>query len=88
MKTKSLMEDKRCRGSGPQKAHPTGEFIVVAYNGGCAPFRLDSRLPIVVSEAVRRHFNCDFFKILYQATSKLFRVFKDTFHVRWINIIP
>jgi len=28
----------------------------------------------------------NFFKILYQATSKQFRVFKDIFHVRWINI--
>jgi len=42
-----------------------------------------------VSEAVRQNFNLAiFFKILYQATSKLFRVFKDIFHVRWINIIP
>jgi len=45
------MEDKRNqRGAEaphslePQKAHPTGEFVVVAPNGGCAPFRLGSRL--------------------------------------------
>jgi len=30
----------------------------------------------------------DFKKILYLATSKRFRVFKDVFHVRWTNIIP
>jgi len=30
----------------------------------------------------------DFLKILYQATSKRFRIFKDVFHIRWINIIP
>jgi len=28
-----------------------------------------------------------FFKIIYQAISKRFRVFKDVFHVRWINIL-
>jgi len=43
--------------SEPQKAHPTGEFVVVAKNGGCAPFYLSSRLATVVSEAVRRNFN-------------------------------
>jgi len=44
----------------------------------------------LVSEAVRRNFNFwqFFLKILYQATSKLFLVFKDIFHVRWINVIP
>jgi len=39
------MEDKRNQrgaeahhSSEPQKTHPTGEFVVVAQNGGCAPF--------------------------------------------------
>jgi len=48
------MEDKRNqRGADapPQKAHPTGEFVVVTYiNGGCAPFRLGSRLATVVRQ--------------------------------------
>jgi len=46
----------------------------------------------VVSEAVRQGNEIltfgDFLKILYQATSKRFRVIKDIFNVRWINIIP
>jgi len=48
------MEDKREQWgthlSEPQKAHPTGEFVVVAHNRGCAPFHLGSRLVTVVSE--------------------------------------
>jgi len=58
-KKKSLIEDKRNQQSAeaphssePQKAHPTGEFVVVVYNGGCVPFRLGSTLATVVSEAV------------------------------------
>jgi len=87
-----MEDDRNQRGaeaphsSEPQKAHPTGEFVVVAQNGGCVPFCLGSRLVTVVSEAVseavRQNFNFwRFFKILYQATSKRFRVFKDIFHV-------
>ena len=61
MKKKSLIKDKRNNEgaeashlSEPQKAHPTGEFVVVAQNGGHSLLHLGSRLATVVSEAVKR----------------------------------
>ena len=38
--------------SEPQKVHPTGECVIVAYNGDCVLLRLASSLATVVSEAV------------------------------------
>ena len=38
----------------PQKPHLTGEFVVVAYNGGHVLLHLISNLVTVVSEAVGR----------------------------------
>ena len=56
-KKKSLMKDKTNKegaeaphSSEPQKAHPTGEFVVVEYNGGHSLLRLGSRLATEVSE--------------------------------------
>jgi len=37
----------------PQKAHLTGEFVVMTKNGGCALLCLGSTLVTVVSVAVR-----------------------------------
>ena len=36
--------------SEPQKAHPTGEFVIVAYIGGHSLLRLGFKLATVVSE--------------------------------------
>ena len=58
-RTSSLIEDKRQSAEGthssePQKAYHTGEFVIVAYNGGHVLLRLASRLATVVSQAARQ----------------------------------
>ena len=59
-KTSSLIEDKRkdkvqrTHTLRNPKTHPTGEFVIVAENGGCALLRLASRLANVVSERVSK----------------------------------
>ena len=54
----SLKHERKLRGaedryySEPEKAHPTGEFVIVAKFGGHALCRLTSRLAMVVREEV------------------------------------
>ena len=40
--------------SESQKAHPTSEFIIVAYNGGCVLLHFTSNLATVVKLAGRQ----------------------------------
>jgi len=74
------MEDKRKYVQGvegahslePQKAHLTGEFVVVMKNGGHALLHWGSILATVISETVRQWdeiLSFSDFKILFPATS-------------------
>ena len=62
--------------SEPQKAHPTGEFVIVAYNGDRVLLYLASSHVTVVREAMRLKFKFwRVLKILYPATCKCFVIF-------------
>ena len=48
----------------PQKAHPTGEFVIVAQNGDCALVRLASSHATMVKQPDKNLSLIDFFKVI------------------------